>query len=555
MEGRKAGLVECPVCNASVSEAAINMHLDAGCDATSRSPTQYDAGSGQLASSLLPAKTPALAGRTQTRLPFLTSPQPLLKRPRDDDALDTHSEEYQKQSHSAVRLIPTASLCKPPSMHRPLADMARPTSLDEFYGQDTLIGQSSLLRQLVASKKVPCMILWGPPGSGKTTLARIIAKELGVYFKEMSATIHNVADVRKASDEARNHRQLTGKKSILFLDEIHRFTKAQQDFFLPPVERGDFIFVAATTENPSFRVNAALLSRCRVFVMEKHEPLLLQKILSRAAAIKLSNSTKQQHISQESILSSASTPLNSTDKNPESIHPASDASTVQPISDFVPNDVIVYISNMSDGDARAAINVLEMSIDSALYMQATHISIDTVRLALSKSHLLYDRQGEEHYNIISALHKSMRGSDANAALYWLGRMIYAGEDPLYVARRLVRFASEDIGLADSNALTLAMTTYQACQVIGMPECDVILAHCVTYLAQAPKCVKVYRAIKKVKQAIMESSAYPVPLHLRNAPTQLMKEVGYGMGYIYNPDHEGQVDQDYLPPQLKGMDFL
>ncbi|KAH6566101.1 hypothetical protein BASA60_009618 [Batrachochytrium salamandrivorans] len=514
MEGRKAGLVECPVCNASVSEAAINMHLDAGCDATSRSPTQYDAGSGQLASSLLPAKTPALAGRTQTRLPFLTSPQPLLKRPRDDDALDTHSEEYQKQSHSAVRLIPTASLCKPPSMHRPLADMARPTSLDEFYGQDTLIGQSSLLRQLVASKKVPCMILWGPPGSGKTTLARIIAKELGVYFKEMSATIHNVADVRKASDEARNHRQLTGKKSILFLDEIHRFTKAQQDFFLPPVERGDFIFVAATTENPSFRVNAALLSRCRVFVMEKHEPLLLQKILSRAAAIKLSNSTKQQHISQESILSSASTPLNSTDKNPESIHPASDASTVQPISDFVPNDVIVYISNMSDGDAR-----------------------------------------EEHYNIISALHKSMRGSDANAALYWLGRMIYAGEDPLYVARRLVRFASEDIGLADSNALTLAMTTYQACQVIGMPECDVILAHCVTYLAQAPKCVKVYRAIKKVKQAIMESSAYPVPLHLRNAPTQLMKEVGYGMGYIYNPDHEGQVDQDYLPPQLKGMDFL
>ncbi|KAH6582529.1 hypothetical protein BASA60_001893 [Batrachochytrium salamandrivorans] len=509
MEGRKAGLVECPVCNASVSEAAINMHLDAGCDATSRSPTQYDVGPGQLASSLLPAKTPALAGRTQTRLPFLTSPQPPLKRPRDDDALDTHSEEYQKQSHSAVRLIPTASLCKPPSMHRPLADMARPTSLDEFYGQDTLIGQSSLLRQLVASKKVPCMILWGPPGSGKTTLARIIAKELGVYFKEMSATIHNVADVRKASDEARNHRQLTGKKSILFLDEIHRFTKAQQDFFLPPVERGDFIFVAATTENPSFRVNAALLSRCRVFVMEKHEPLLLQKILSRAAAIKLSNSTKQQHISQESILSSTSTPLNSTDKNPESIHPASDASTVQPISDFVPNDVIVYISNMSDGDARAAINVLEMSIDSALYMQATHISIDTVRLALSKSHLL----------------------------------------------RLVRFASEDIGLADSNALTLAMTTYQACQVIGMPECDVILAHCVTYLAQAPKCVKVYRAIKKVKQAIMESSAYPVPLHLRNAPTQLMKEVGYGMGYIYNPDHEGQVDQDYLPPQLKGMDFL
>ncbi|KAH6579345.1 hypothetical protein BASA61_010318 [Batrachochytrium salamandrivorans] len=555
MEGRKAGLVECPVCNASVSEAAINMHLDAGCDATSRSPTQYDVGPGQLASSLLPAKTPALAGRTQTRLPFLTSPQPPLKRPRDDDALDTHSEEYQKQSHSAVRLIPTASLCKPPSMHRPLADMARPTSLDEFYGQDTLIGQSSLLRQLVASKKVPCMILWGPPGSGKTTLARIIAKELGVYFKEMSATIHNVADVRKASDEARNHRQLTGKKSILFLDEIHRFTKAQQDFFLPPVERGDFIFVAATTENPSFRVNAALLSRCRVFVMEKHEPLLLQKILSRAAAIKLSNSTKQQHISQESILSSTSTPLNSTDKNPESIHPASDASTVQPISDFVPNDVIVYISNMSDGDARAAINVLEMSIDSALYMQATHISIDTVRLALSKSHLLYDRQGEEHYNIISALHKSMRGSDANAALYWLGRMIYAGEDPLYVARRLVRFASEDIGLADSNALTLAMTTYQACQVIGMPECDVILAHCVTYLAQAPKCVKVYRAIKKVKQAIMESSAYPVPLHLRNAPTQLMKEVGYGMGYIYNPDHEGQVDQDYLPPQLKGIDFL
>ncbi|EGF81548.1 hypothetical protein BATDEDRAFT_29838 [Batrachochytrium dendrobatidis JAM81] len=480
-------MVQCPVCNRSVSEADINTHLDASCEKhTASPPLQQQTATCQ----------PKLF-QMQTKLQFLKSPNH--KRSRDE--LDGYKEPIQNDIGNTLM-----SVYKPPHVYRPLADLARPTSLNEFFGHEAVVGQTSLLRQLIESKKVPCMILWGPPGSGKTTLARIIAKELGVHFKEMSATIHNVSDVRKSCEEARTQRKLTGKKSILFLDEIHRFTKAQQDFFLPPVEQGEFTFIAATTENPSFRVNAALLSRCKVFVMDKYESASLCQILRHSPFV-------------------------------------------------IPDNVIAYISTMCDGDARVSINALEMALDAAVHSKLDQLTLPAVQLALSKSHLLYDHDGEEHYNIISALHKSMRGSDADAALYWMGRMIFAGEDPLYVARRLVRFASEDIGLADSSALTLAMSTYQACQVIGMPECDAILAHCVTYLARAPKSVETYRAVKKVKDTIMNSHAYPVPLHLRNAPTQLLQQVGYGAGYIYNPDHNGPVDQEYFPLQMKGTKFL
>ncbi|XJO72689.1 hypothetical protein BDV3_003775 [Batrachochytrium dendrobatidis] len=526
-------MVQCPVCNRSVSEADINTHLDASCEKhTASPPLQQQTATCQ----------PKLF-QMQTKLQFLKSPNH--KRSRDE--LDGYKEPIQNDIGNTLM-----SVYKPPHVYRPLADLARPTSLNEFFGHEAVVGQTSLLRQLIESKKVPCMILWGPPGSGKTTLARIIAKELGVHFKEMSATIHNVSDVRKSCEEARTQRKLTGKKSILFLDEIHRFTKAQQDFFLPPVEQGEFTFIAATTENPSFRVNAALLSRCKVFVMDKYESASLCQILRRAAKIKLAVVSKDGSDTNPILKLDHPTPSQENLSTELSSTPFS----TKPDSPFViPDNVIAYISTMCDGDARVSINALEMALDAAVHSKLDQLTLPAVQLALSKSHLLYDHDGEEHYNIISALHKSMRGSDADAALYWMGRMIFAGEDPLYVARRLVRFASEDIGLADSSALTLAMSTYQACQVIGMPECDAILAHCVTYLARAPKSVETYRAVKKVKDTIMNSHAYPVPLHLRNAPTQLLQQVGYGAGYIYNPDHNGPVDQEYFPLQMKGTKFL
>ncbi|KAJ3019972.1 Werner helicase interacting protein 1 [Thoreauomyces humboldtii] len=416
----------------------------------------------------------------------------------------------------------------------PLADLARPTALEHMQGQHALIGQDTLLRSLIDQGRAPSLILWGPPGCGKTTLARIIAKsQANTFFRELSATIHNVADVRKAADEAKNHKKLTGGRSIIFLDEIHRFTKTQQDFFLPPVECGDFQLIAATTENPSFRVNNALLSRCRVFVLNKLTEADLTKVLQRALALKIPDG-----------------------------------------SIIVSERVLNHLGALCDGDARAAINALEMSINSIPSGTdgVREVSEKMVMEALQKTSLLYDRNGEEHYNIISALHKSMRGSDDNAALYWLGRMIYSGEDPLYVARRLVRFASEDIGLADNAALPLALATYHSCQVIGMPECDAILAHCVTYLARAPKSVEVYKAMKvgdvilallkcrhkrsfqEVKQVVAKAPAFPVPFHIRNAPTKLMKDLDYGKGYKYNPDYIGPVRQAYLPTELQGTNF-
>jgi putative ATPase len=365
------------------------------------------------------------------------------------------------------------------------------------------------------------MIFWGPPGSGKTTLAKAIAAVSGMSFSQLSAVTSGVAEVRQVIREAENLLDFRSQRTILFIDEIHRFNKSQQDAFLPFVENGTMILIGATTENPSFEVNSALLSRCKVFVLKKLEPEDIKHLVRRAVS------------------------------DPERGYGK--------LMVGIPEDVFDGIANVADGDARIALNTLEFLVKAAqskskpgakLVLQA-----DDFRTLLQRTHVLYDKSGEEHYNIISALHKSLRGSDADAALYWLGRMLESGEDPLYVARRLVRFASEDVGLADPGALTQAVAGYQAAHFIGMPECNVILAQVTAYLARAPKSNALYTAYGAVSDDIRNSPNEPVPLHIRNAPTKLMKNLGYGKGYKYNPDFDGPVEQAYLPDKLKGKKYL
>jgi len=397
----------------------------------------------------------------------------------------------------------------------PLADRMRPTSLESYVGQEKLIGSGATLRTLIERDELPSMIFWGPPGTGKTTLARIIAKLTRSRFEQVSAVSSGIADLRRVVDEAKEKRKLANTRTILFVDEIHRWNKSQQDALLPNVESGVITLIGATTENPSFEVNGALLSRCRVFVLEKLTAEDIKKLLERAI------------------------------KSPEGLD-----GKVK-----VDAEAIEFLAYIADGDARVALNSLEIAAKALKISKRQALKIEAVKYALQKTHLRYDKTGEEHYNIISALHKSMRGSDADAALYWLGRMLEAGEDPLYVARRLVRFASEDIGLADSNALVVAMTAYNAAHAIGMPECNVILAHAAAYLAKAPKSNSVYVAYQAIQKDIAELPNEPVPLHLRNAPTKLMKELDYGKGYKYNPNFKEPVEQDYLPEKLKGKKYL
>ncbi|NTW45676.1 MAG: replication-associated recombination protein A [Candidatus Moranbacteria bacterium] len=393
----------------------------------------------------------------------------------------------------------------------PLADRMRPRTLGEFFGQEKLFGEGSLLRAAIEEDRVPSLILWGPPGSGKTTLATIVAHETSAEFEQLSAVGSGVKEFRGIVEVAERNRE-TGKKTILFIDEIHRWNKSQQDALLPHVERGLLTLIGATTENPSFEVNAALLSRARVVVLEKLSPRAVAGILGQALA-------------DERGLAGA-------------------VEADQAAIDF--------IAEVSAGDARMALNTLE-----ACAASGKRITAETVEAVVRRPHLLYDKGGEEHYNIISALHKSMRGGDADAALYWLARMLEAGEDPLFVARRLVRFASEDVGLANSFALPQAIAAYQACQYIGMPECELALAQAVTYLAKSKKSNALYVGYGEAKA---DANRYPgegVPLHLRNAPTRLMKDVGYGKGYKYTPDFQDPEDakQDYLPERLKGRKYV
>ena len=405
----------------------------------------------------------------------------------------------------------------------PLATYFRPKSLAEFVGQKKIVGLDSWLYQAIKQDRVPSLIFWGPPGSGKTTLAFIIAKETKAEFRELSATSSGRQDLRVVVERAKEGKRL-GLKTILFIDEIHRWNKAQQDALLPSVENGTIILIGATTENPSFAVNGALLSRTKVVVLEALEKDDLEIIVKRAAKelkVKLSAEVR---------------------------------------------GLIVKFSN---GDARKALNILESAAEAieADPVQdkkspksrsgvGVKISIppQLIKNIINKPNLLYDKKGEEHYNIISALHKSMRGGHADAAVYYLVRMIAAGEDPLYIARRLIRFASEDVGLSNNSALMLANAAYEACQKTGLPECGVNLAHCVIYLAKSAKSISAYVAYQRAQAEVEDSGNLPVPLHLRNAPTKLMKDLDYGKGYKYTP-LEDDSKQEYLPDQIKGKKFL
>lgn len=381
--------------------------------------------------------------------------------------------------------------------NQPLAARLRPNNLDEFFGQTHLLGNQKVLRNIILSGNIPSMIFWGPPGVGKTTLAQIIANQSKTKctFINFSAVTSGIKEIRQIMQQAEINRQ-HGEKTLLFVDEIHRFNKAQQDAFLPFVEKGSIILIGATTENPSFEINNALLSRCKVFVLHSLSIEEITALLKRAI------------------------------KNPKGFG-------LQNIIFENEDEILKNIAVFSNGDARVALSTLEMLVlNGDIRGEKIFLSSQLLAQCLSKKSLLYDKHGEEHYNLISALHKSMRNSDPDAAVYWLARMLEAGEDPLYVARRIVRFASEDVGLADSQALQIAVAAFQATHFLGMPECNVILSHAVVYLSLAPKSNSVYRAYDAAKGDALKMIDEPVPLDIRNAPTTLMKNLGYGKNYVY-----------------------
>lgn len=398
----------------------------------------------------------------------------------------------------------------------PLAERMRPSTLEEFIGQSHLLGEGKLLRRAIEQDRLTSMILWGPPGTGKTSLAQIMAQQTKAHFVALSAVLAGVKEIRTVITEARQQRLRHGKRTLLFIDEIHRFNKAQQDALLPHVERGDIIFIGATTENPSFEVIAPLLSRSRVFTLQALTPEEIGQIVDRALH----------------------DPLHGLGKAAVRLDPEARACLV----------------NLANGDARAALNILELaSVTTAPASEGGRVlTLARIEEAAQQRTLLYDKAGEEHYNLISALHKSMRGSDPDAALYWLGRMLEAGEDPLYIVRRMIRFASEDIGNADPQALVVAVAAMQAVHFVGMPEGNLALAQAAVYLATAPKSNALYTGYANVQQDIQTMPALPVPLHLRNAPTGLMKGLGYGRGYKYPHNYPGRyVEETYLPENLQG----
>ncbi|KAK2023289.1 ATPase [Colletotrichum zoysiae] len=540
--------VDCPICNKPVKEAFINTHIDSGCEShildperTSSPPTATQAnGSSKLPSSQAkrpassffqtpsakrhapPTKvltTPANGGSNTTR------PTAGVKRSYDDgpgavpspfamtNTADADSDAAEQQQPPETG--PVAKRTKT-ARAAPLAERMRPKTLDEVCGQD-LVGPHGVLRSLIESDRVPSMILWGGSGTGKTTIARCIAQSVGSRFIEMNATSSGVAECKKLFADAAGELALTGRKTIIFCDEIHRFSKSQQDVFLKPVEAGTITLIGATTENPSFRVQQALLSRCRTFTLSKLAGEDVARILLRA-------------IDEEARVGN---------------HPG---------SPLVDAELVTYLAAFSDGDARTALNLLELALSLSTRPGATK---DGIKASLTKT-LVYDRAGDQHYDTISAFHKAVRGSDPDAALYYLARMLQSGEDPLFVARRMVVIASEDVGLADNTLLPLATAAYTAAQQIGMPEARIPLAHCAVALSLAPKSTRAYRGLNNAYAALREPgvAALPVPLHLRNAPTRLMREMGYGAEYKYPPNYRGgRVRQEYLPDDLVGRRFL
>jgi putative ATPase len=402
---------------------------------------------------------------------------------------------------------------KEAAAHTPLAERMRPRDLDELVGQEEVIGPGTPLRSAIDSDQVGSLLLWGPPGSGKTTLARIIALRTQSHYIAYSAVLSGIKEIKAVMQQAEQQRKVYGRQTILFVDEIHRFNKAQQDAFLPHVESGNVVLIGATTENPSFEVNSALLSRCRVVILRQLNPEELVEVMNRALADEKRGLSGRYQADPEAL---------------------------------------EWLARQSNGDARFVLNVLETA---SKMKPEGNLTLPDLELTVQRKALLYDKSGEEHFNLISALHKSLRNSDADAGLYWLARMLEAGEDPLYIARRLVRFASEDVGMADPRALETTLAAKEAFHFIGLPEGKLALAQAVVYLAAAPKSNALYTAYGKAATDAVEDATEPVPLHLRNAPTRLMKDWGYGKGYEYAHDHEDKVAaMDCLPDRLRGKRY-
>ncbi|KAI0252710.1 hypothetical protein BJV78DRAFT_332193 [Lactifluus subvellereus] len=564
--------VTCPICSRSVPEELINRHLDANCrDSISGPSTPKRA---HWTSSKRPVAPifKGLSGGPATR-----SDSPTLQ-PSQHSAENRHPQKRKPAGdlprfsvHSTPAKRPKPTIGSRLQAASPLAERLRPGTLEEFVGQAHLTGPDSFLSTLAEKGALGSIILWGPPGCGKTTLARLIAKRTDANFRELSATVVGINDVRPLFDEAKNTLQLTGSRTIIFLDEIHRFTRSQQDIFLPFLERGYVQLIGATTENPSFKLNGALLSRCRVFVLERLTDEEIIEIIKRAIA-RVASSEKDERCVTDASLSSPATLPQDAHSSPSPSSPlasprlSSSQTTItvepsaptlmslQPLFPQYPHvtqRIITSMASLAAGDARAALSLLEHTLLAPADTSESAL-LDSMKRSVATS---YDRTGDARYNLISALHKSIRGNQGSAALYWLARMLGADEDPMYIARRLVVCASEDIGMADPHALPLAMAALQACQVIGMPECRINLAHVVTYLSEAPKSTRALEAYNRARELAKQDMTLPVPVSMRNAPTRMMKELGYGEGYKYQPHFAHPVTNDYLPPQISGEVIL
>lgn len=509
-------MVDCPVCGQPVKEMHINNHLDSGCK-------KYILDDNNPSGIGVQSKSGFFAPSTK-RKALIVNPNPedhsrpvlngngIDESPNSASRSDSRQEiaELSADQEHLVKRARTSPLAKV----APLAERMRPRTLDDIYGQD-LIATDGVLRSLIDADRVPSMILWGGSGTGKTTIARCIAHAVGSRFVEINSTSSGVAECKRIFAEARSELGLTGRKTLLFCDEIHRFSKSQQDVFLGPVEAGQVTLIGATTENPSFKIVNALLSRCRTFTLAKLTDKDITIILKRA-------------------LDKEGSTYNS--------------------NELVNEELIAYLASFADGDARTALNLLEMVMETS---NRPGMTTEKLKSSLTKT-LVYDRSGDQHYDSISAFHKSVRGSDPDAALYYLARMLQSGEDALYIARRLVVIASEDVGLADNSLLPLVIAAYTATEKVGMPEARINLAHATVALAIAPKSTRSYRGYSNAEKALQEPgiAALPIPTHLRNAPTKLMKELGYGKEYKYNPNYvDGKVKQEYLPDKLKGRRFL
>ncbi|CEJ92501.1 Putative DNA replication ATPase [[Torrubiella] hemipterigena] len=541
--------VDCPICNKPVKSSEINSHIDSGCtsfivdkESPPSAPPQSNSNTSsqpkRSASSFFSTPAPKRQNSSTDATASLVTPivnislgattNGTKKRTFDEGpgsaltvasaSTETNGGEHtnghfttateQSDAAEGGRIIKKTRTNKT----APLAERVRPNTLDDICGQD-LVGPNGVLRSLIESDRVPSMILWGPAGTGKTTIARCVAEKTGARFVEINATSSSVNECKKLFQEAANDLALTGRRTIIFCDEIHRFNKAQQDVFLRPVEAGTVTLIGATTENPSFKVVNALLSRCRTFTLQALSTEAIITILQRALA------------------SSTSSP-----------------------SSLLDDTFLAYLARFADGDARTALNLLDLSISLSIRPGITQ---DEIKSSLTKT-LVYDRAGDQHYDTISAFHKSVRGNDPDAALYYLARMLQSGEDPLFIARRMVVIASEDVGLADNTLLPLATSTYTATQQIGMPEARIPLAHCAVALCLAAKSTRAYRGLNNAFNALREPgvAALPVPIHLRNAPTRLMRELGCGVDYKYPPNYvDGRVNQTYLPDDLVGRRFL